>query len=459
LETSIIGGKIVTSSGIYPANIGIEDGKISILTSPSNELRADTVIRADGKYVIPGLIDPHSHMASGSLNGYLERFEREITQETTSVAYGGVTTFFTKIQGQGFPVPIEKLVNAINKLSIVDFPLHVGVGTMKHVGEFEQYCAAGVSSFKYSLAAYPEFGVAAPSDAVIYAGLRKVSKMNYPAIAMFHPEMEDVIVFLREELQREGRDGLGAWVDSRPEFTEFETFRRIGEFSKLLNCPVYMVHITCKESLDLSAGYRADGARMYVEAQPHHLVITRSSEKGILAKGNPPVREKEDIAALWVGLSSGIIDCMGSDHINTKTSQKLGHDIWSANPGWGPDGELMLPVLFSEGVKKSRISLPKLVEVTSYNPSKIFGLYPKKGTIQIESDADLVIVDPTVRRKVTVDRLHSVSDFSLYEGMELTGWPVSVILRGNLIVKDDKLLAKPGQGQYLPRYPKAQEEN
>ncbi|MFW6145503.1 MAG: dihydroorotase, partial [bacterium] len=219
--------------------------------------------------------------------------------------------------------------------------------------------------------------------------------------------------------------------------------------AEITGCPAYIVHVSSKAGLkELLRHRERGGSPIYAETCIHYLTHTKNSSAGVLAKVNPPLREQEDIDFLWESLANGDIDTVGTDHCLLTRSQKK--DIWSAVPGF-PGIAMLLPILLSEGVNKGRITLEKVAEVASCNAAKIFGLYPKKGTIRVGSDADLVVVDLDLEQTVTTALLQSASDFSIYEGWNMKGWPIMTMLRGEVIMKDGKVLNKEGYGEYLKR--------
>jgi dihydropyrimidinase len=260
-----------------------------------------------------------------------------------------------------------------------------------------------------------------------------------------------IINVFKQRLIQAGRVDLAAWTESRPEFNEDDATHKVCVYAKQTGCRLYVVHLDTAVSLQRVIQARQEGAKVYAEACPHYLTLSKDDSFGVLGKVNPPLRDKERMAMLWKSLAEGHIDCVGTDHVAGKTSEKIGKgDIWSALLGF-PGVETMLPVMLSEGVNKGRISLERVVEVCSYNTARIFNLYPRKGTIAIGSDADLAIVDLHKKVKVSPDILHSTSDYTLYDGWTLEGWPTSTMVRGKVVMQDGNVAAKPGTGVYLPR--------
>jgi D-hydantoinase len=452
VDVSVKNCKLVTSSGILSAGIAIEGEKIVAIAKDEKLPNASRVIDAGGNYVLPGIIDPHSHLGH-IMPGekWQVPYSKEVRSETGSAACGGVTTFMGKLMGQGFKFPFEEVVKIVNENAIVDMAWHVGIGNFKHLEEIPEYIKQGVTSFKFHMVEHPKWGLTAADDALIYFGLKKIAPLGYPALPMFHCENLPILKKLREELMSSGRTDLAAWTDSRPNFVEEEAMRRLLYFAKLLNATVYIVHMSIKEGVELVSKKKSEGVKVIAETCPHYLTLTKHEEKGLLAKVNPPLRDREDNEALWRGIKDGIIDCIGSDHVVENVEYRLKLGLWDDHNAGFAGTETLLPVMLSEGVNKGRMSFERLVKVCCENAAKAFGIYPKKGTISIGSDADLVIVDMDKKVKVKNEILHSASDYSVYEGWEFKGWPVMTLLRGNVVAEGGEIVGKPGYGEYLPR--------
>jgi len=456
IDTLITNGQVVIPNvGIVEGNLGIRGGKIAAILSKDQVLPADKEIDVEGKYVLPGIIDPHSH--PGYPGG---SFFQDFGTETTSAAVGGVTTNVVFYRQYGVaPSPYEDFWDVMaeaEKRSHVDFGVHLMISTHTQVapGQYEKYANDyGVTSFKYSMAYKGAEGKALGitndvDDAFLYDSFKKLAKIPGGTITV-HCENMEILSMLSKPLKEQGREDLAAWSDGRPDFTEAESIRRILYLAEITRCPAYIVHVSTKAGLQEILRHRErGGSPIYAETCIHYLTHTKNSSAGVLAKVNPPLREQEDIDFLWESLARGDIDTVGTDHCLLKRSQKK--DIWSAVPGF-PGVAMLLPVLLSEGVNKGRMTLEKVAEAASYNTAKIFGLYPRKGTIQVGSDADLAVVDLDLEKKVTPELLQSASDFSIYEGRNIKGWPVMTVLRGEIIMKDGKVVGREGYGKYLKR--------
>jgi len=449
------GKLVIPRCGIIQGSIGVKDEKVAAILSPSEEASAKKEIDVGGKYVLPGIIDPHSH--PGYPGG---AFDEAFDTESASAAVGGVTTniHFYRQYGQQ-PSPYEDFWEVMGKAeerSHVDFGVHLMISTWAQVapGEYKKYADEyGVRSFKYSMAYKGAEGKALGitndvDDAFLYDSFAQLSKIPGGTITV-HCENMEILTMLTAPLKEQGRTDLAAWDEGRPDLCEAESGRRVLYLAELNNCPVYIVHVTCKAAMEEIIRHRERKTPpIYAETCTHYLTQTKNSA-GIFGKVNPPLRSQEDADFLWQEIASGGIDTVGTDHCHLMKSQKK--DLWSAVPGF-PGVALLLPLLLSEGVNKGRISLEKVAEVASYNAAKIFGLYPKKGTIQVGSDADFAIVDLNSEKTVNPEMLLSKSDFSLWDGWKLKGWPVMTVLRGEVIMENGKVIGKEGYGKYVGRW-------
>jgi dihydroorotase-like cyclic amidohydrolase len=286
-----------------------------------------------------------------------------------------------------------------------------------------------------------------------------ISKLGPPSLAACHTENIDIHLMLRDELIAQGRKDFKVWNESRPPFVEAECMRRAIYLAKNAICPLYIPHITIAEGVDIIAEARSNGVNVVGETCPQYLTHNNDEPAQVLldhpACGcvNPPLRDKASNKRLWEGLRDGIIQCVGSDLAPTTLAMK-GDNIWEAPMGLGNTSELLLPVLLSEGVNKGRISLEQVARICALNPAQVFGLYPRKGRLEEGADADIVIIDLEKRATVSPESLHSMCDWTIYDGWELKGWPTHTILHGKLIVENGEPLPinPAGQGQYIPRH-------
>lgn len=450
VELLIQGGTLVVpDEGLIRADLLIQDGRIVGLRAPEAESSAERVIDATGRYVFPGLIDPHVHI--GLANG-LDDWETE----TRSAAAGGITTLFSFLMsGESYLPLIEEARAAADRLAHVDYGLHLVPCAPVHLDELDRYVAeAGITSFKYFTSfrgdegAY--LGVQGTDDGYLYDYLGRVA--GYPGgVACVHPENVEIVWRLRERLQRAGRDDLAAWDESRPAAVEAECVYRALFYAEQAGCPLYLVHLSSALALRELRAWRGrfPGARVYAETCPHFLTHTAQMPLGSLGKINPPLRSAPDVEALWAAVADGTIQTIGSDHVPRRREKKRG-SIWTASAGFPGTGAI-LPVMLSEGVHKRGLPLQRVAQLCAANPARIFGCYPQKGSLQVGSDADVTIVDLGLERRVSPETFRSYADYSLYDGWTLKGWPVLTLVRGRVVMEDGEIVGQPGHGQYVAR--------
>lgn len=456
----IAGGDVVIGAADpIPATIGIRGESIAAIVAPDVDLTGTETIDATGKLVLPGAIDPHVHIGYEGYAGMpLEALPSHFDTESRSALIGGVTTMLvTYRNAEPFEGIFEQMVAAGEAHSRVDFSYSLGITNDQQVAGIPLYYERfGVSSFKFYMVYTGEEAKATGNiynrydDGLFFSSIRQIAQLP-GAMAMVHPENPAVIAALRVELVDAGRDGLAAWTESRPGFLEAESIRRALYLCEQVGCRLYIPHLSCRESLTAVAEHRARGTTtVHVETCPHYLTHTADDPVGALAKVNPPVRHAEDADALWTAISAGAVDTCGTDHCGVSRADK-GPDIWRAVPGFSGMAT-MLPVLMT-GVARGRLTVSDVARITASNTARIFNLWPRKGVIAVGSDADLVVVDPSLTQTVTPDLVQSRSDFSIYEGQELTGWPVATLSRGRVAMRDGQVLADAGAGRYLARHP------
>jgi dihydropyrimidinase len=464
-DVALTGAEVVLPPlGTRRLTVAVAGEKVAALLEPDVPVEAARVVDARGRVILPGAIDPHTHLSYEGYRGMpLDALGAHFESESASALVGGVTTvLITYRNAPPYQEIFEAMRRAGEERSRVDFAFSLGITSEEQRTAIPHYHREyGVSSFKFYMAYRGEDAKATGNVYNTYDDGFLVEAMGLiadipGAMAMVHPENIDVIARLRRRYQAEGRDGLAAWTASRPDFAEAENIRRALYLGEQAGCPVYIPHLSCAKGLDVVREHRARRTTpVWVETCPQYLTHTKDSPEGNLAKVNPPLREPADQAALWQGIVDGTIDTFGTDHCGVRREVKAG-DIWAAVPGF-PGVGTMLPVLLSEGVRRGRLTFADAAAVTAYRTARIFNLYPRKGTLLPGSDADLCVVDPGLRRKVTPELLRSRSDFSLYEGWELEGWPVLTMVRGRVALEDGRVVAEPGHGRYQPRHGAARE--
>jgi dihydropyrimidinase len=545
------GSVVIPKVGIINTNIMIENGKIKDLSKSLNNISYSKSIDATGKYILPGLIDPHVHY------GVYTPIESAARTESQSAAIGGVTTMIRMLRlYSNYRNNIKKQIDASKRNHIVDFTIHSSILINEHLDDISYLVDdIGINSFKV----YMNLGSNLnnihmdlnPMEKEIRSGkveitddfLEKIVKItsSFNGILLVHAEDPDICYteikkeiidknknknknknkdkknnstlennknfivprvnqsITGESIKKEDRDFqseikidnnnksnnngnkiirkindvdkkqhnkenqilveekenlLKIWSQCRPTQSEVKSIKKVAELGRKYNSNIYFVHIGSSAAIDAIIHEKEQGrCNLYIETCPHYLTHTYDFND-LRGKVVPPLRSKYDVQSVWYALKNGIIDTIGTDHVANKLSLKVNPngDLLESLSGF-PGIATMLPVLLSEGVNKGRINLERVTEVTSYNTSRIFGLYPQKGSIQKESDADLVIVDLNLTKKVTPDLLQSYSDYTIYDGWNLCGWPIATIMRGNVVMEnfivDDTFY---GYGKFLPRF-------
>ncbi len=448
MDMAIVNGKVVIpGNGIFELNVYVKNGKVASI-GRYDDIKALNVIDAAGKYVIPGIIDPHVHM------GLFVPFEEDLKSETKSAALGGITTVGCFIGGQSshlesFPKISEKIEN----FSWVDFIPHLVISDDKQRKEIEEYIdRLGVTSFKLYMNGIPGM-IPDVDDGFIMDVLEEIKKTGKKCVVCTHAENR-YLVRRADRLIREKYPfaGIEEYSATHPAMAEEEAVMRMSYLAEKAEVPVYFVHITSKEAVRRLASLRMRNKFVNVETTSMYLSVSRQDEGGRNEfKMEPPFRDREDVDALWKALEDGVIDTIGTDN-TTITREEKGTDgnMWDAVPGY-PAEETHLASMLSEGVVKRGFPIEKLITHMTRKPAEMFGIYPQKGTILPGSDADIVIVDMDKQAEVHASQLHSRSDFSVFEGRTLRGWPVTTIKGGRLIVKEGVFIGEKPIGKCLRR--------
>lgn len=444
-DVVIKGGTLVHPWGRTEADLAVQGERIAAIASNGTGLSGVREIDARGKYVLPGRIDPHVHMLWPDWP-----VDEGIRTATRAAVAGGTTTVIHFIITAGSLLEhFDQMRSVFDANASSDGTFHAQITSELNVAEIPELARRGITSYKFSMAyrgAEAKPPLQGMDDGLLFRGFREVGRLGPGAVALVHAENIEVYFVLRDELKASGRTDV-RWTETRPPFCEAEAMGRAIVLAAAASCPLYIVHITIKEGATIVRDARARGRDVTGETCPQYLTLTKDTDP-VRAKINPPLREPADQEALWAGLADGTLSTVGSDHAATSLRHK--QDLWSATVGV-PGVETALPILLSEGVNKGRIPLERLVEVTSLLPARTFGLYPRKGTLQIGSDADVVLVDLEETRTVDANDLHQGSDYSPYEGMRLRGWPVLTLLRGRVVYEDGEIVATPGYGRFVPR--------
>lgn len=442
----VAGATVVTPSGTSRLEVAAKDGRISALLAPGTSAQARCSVDGRGLHLFPGLIDAHVHF------GFAEPIT-EYSTETAHAAYGGFTTIVAYLLHNGsYRGLFERELALLEERSHVDFGLHFSTATATHLEELERYVQDyGVSSFKYFMNFKGDegryLGLDGTDDSYLFALLQRAASIGGLTIVVHAENIELVNSFRKAALDRP-MESLRDWAAVKPAITEAEACLRAMYFAEHLGATIYFPHISSRMALDEVRRWRTRYPNVLVETCPHYLTHDENSSLGGVGKANPPFRSEDDTLALWEGLADGTIDVVASDHVPRKRSTKeVG--LWKASQGF-PGTATILPVLLQEGYHRGRLSLERIASLLCARPAEIFNL-PAKGALEIGHDADMTLVDLEERRMVDPAALGSFSDYSLYEGQELRGWPVAGILRGELIMERGRLTKDGGYGRYLSR--------
>ncbi len=448
-------GTIVTAADTFMADILIENGVVSQIGKNLSISDAE-VIDAEGHYVFPGGVDPHTHLEM-PFGGTVTKDDFETG--TIAAAFGGTTTvidFCLTNKGEPLKDAINTWHGKSNGKAVIDYGFHLMIGEVNEAVLAELPSVIeneGITSFKVFMA-YKN--VLQADDETLFQTL--VAAKDLGALVMVHAENGDVIDYLVKKALKEGNTDPIYHALTRPSAIEGEATERAAIFTGLAESQIYIVHVTCEEAARKIAEAREKGIDIWGETCQQYLVLDqtyleRENFEGAKYVWSPPLREKWHQDVLWQALKNGQLHTVGSDQCSFDfIGQKdLGKDDFSKIPNGGPNIEDRISIMFSEGVKKGKITLNQFVDITSTRAAKLFGLYPKKGTIAVGADADIVIFDPNMERIISAETHHMAVDYSAYEGMKVTGEPVSVLSRGEFVVRDKKFVGKIGVGQYLKR--------
>lgn len=452
MDLIIKNGMIVTPTDTFVADIAVKDGKISALGT-GLEAGGAEVVDATGKYVLPGAIDVHTHLAmpfggTVSADGYFSG--------TRAAACGGVTTVFDyaiQRKGNGIIETVEARRKLCEHEACVDYAFHCAITdcTSEVLDEFAACVEYGVPSFK-AFMVYKKEGMMV-DDATLAKILEKSKETG--VLINVHAENPDLIDLRVEKFLKEGK--ISAWYHylSRPEFVEAEADKRAIHWAKAFNAPLYIVHLANKDGMEEVTKAKDEGYEIYAETCPHYLYFTSDVYKRDDGRNfvcSPPIKGKESQDALWAGIIRGDIDTVATDHCPFQTYEKdWGKDNFTRIPNGCMGIENLYPYMLSEA-NKGRISFNKAVEVCSSNPARIFGCDPAKGSLNVGSDADIVVYDPEKTFTITREKMHSDIDHTIWEGVQLKGYPVRTYSRGRLVYKDGEFVGEAGWGRFVKRH-------
>ena len=450
-------GRIITAVDDYMGDVFIENETITHI-GKSLDMEADEILDASGKYLFPGGLDPHTHLDM-PFGGTVSADDFETG--TRAAAHGGTTTlidFAIQTKGQSTLEALDTWHAKADGKTAIDYGFHMIVTDLEddRVHEMKMLADEGVTSYKLFMA-YP--GVLYVDDGTIYRAMRKAGENG--TVVCMHAENGIVIDEIVKRALAEGKTEPKYHALTRPTRMEAEGVHRAISIAEVANVPVYIVHLSSSDALEQVMLARNRGVHAFAETCPQYLFLDHSyyeqeGFEGAKYVMTPALREKWNQDELWKGLKFGDLQSISTDHCPFcfKDQKTLGIDDFSKIPNGGPGVENRMSLVFNGGVNSGRISLNKFVELTSTAAAKTFGLFPKKGTIAVSSDADIVIFDPNRKETISVDNScthHMRVDYNAYEGFEVTGFTETVLSRGKIIIKDCEYMGKKGDGQFLKR--------
>jgi dihydropyrimidinase len=459
-ETIIRNGSVVTATDTYVADIAIANGKITAIGNDLPTQNSSHVLDAAGKLVLPGGIDVHTHldMPFGGTTS-ADDFETG----TRAAAFGGTTTlidFAIQYKGQPLRQAFDTWMSKASNKAVCDYAFHCIVTDVSggQLSEMNDLVHEGVTSFKLFMA-YP--GVFMLDDGSIFRALQTTSKNG--GMVCMHAENGSAIDVIVQQALAEGKRAPKYHALTRPTTAEAEATGRAIALAEMAGAPIYIVHLSCNDALEKVREARDRGLPVYAETCPQYLYLSIENFNAPGFEGakyvfTPPLREKWHQEKLWNGLKCDHLQVVSTDHCPFcfKEQKEMGRDDFTKIPNGGPGVEHRMSLIYSGGVASGRFSANRFVELVSTAPAKLFGLYPRKGTLAAGSDADLVIFDPKRKHTISAKTHHMRVDYSMFEGIQVTGMPDVVLSRGKLVVDGDKFLGRAGRGEFLRRSTYAQ---
>jgi len=454
MKTLITNGRIVTAVDDYFADVLIEDGKVAVIGNKLT-MEADRTIDASGMLVIPGGIDPHTHMELpfGGTSA-----SDDFRTGTIAAAHGGTTTiidFAVQYHGESLIQAVDNWHKKAEGKTAIDYGFHLITTDLpdERVPEMRRLINEGVMSFKMFMA-YP--GVFLVDDATIFRAMKNAA--NAGGLICMHAENGIVINEIIKHALAEGKTAPKYHALTRPTKAEAEGVHRAIAIAEMAEAPVYIVHLSCADALEEVREARDKGIPAYAETCPQYLFLDyslyeREGFEGAKWVMTPPLREKWNQDKLWQGLQGNDLQVISTDHCPFcfKEQKQLGRDDFTKIPNGGPGVEHRMSLIYNGGVAGGKISLNRFVELTSTSAAKLFGLFPRKGTIAVGSDADIVIFDPNEEMTLSVETHHMNVDYSAYEGMKVKGATKTVLSRGRVVIDDGKYIGESGNGTFLKR--------
>ena len=457
-DTVITDSHIILPQGIIDKNILIDEGKIVGFTNDTPA--CDNKINGNGLISVPGPIDTHVHY------GVYSPINEAAKTESHAAAIGGITTMMRMLRLENpFSNSLQAQLDASSHSHYIDYAIHASIFTPQQIKEMNICVEKGITSFKIYMNLGGEVGhvyMDIPpnssklvesqvnvTDEIVEQTVKTAASLGCPILV--HAEDYESCGCGIKTAKEKNQDGLSAWSNSRsPEF-EAKAIKTVSKYGRDYDCVIYFAHIGSERALAQIEEEKKLGTKIFVETCPHYLSLSYDKQEGYLAKVMPPIRTENDNKAVWNALSENQIDTIGTDHVANQLKLKLaGDDVWGALAGF-PGIGTVIPILLNDGVNQNKITLEQFVQFTSQNAAKIFGMYPQKGTLEKNSDADITIIDLKKEKKVTSDLFGGFSDYIVYEGRNLKGWPVKTIVRGEIVADDFEIIGKLGHGKLVER--------
>jgi dihydropyrimidinase len=454
-DTIIRNGSVVTATDTYTADVAIVNGKITAVGTDLPTQNAGRILDATGKLILPGGIDVHTHldMPFGGTTS-ADDFETG----TRAAAFGGTTTlidFAIQYKGQPLRQAFDTWMSKAANKAVCDYAFHCIVTDVSggQLSEMNDLVHEGVTSFKLFMA-YP--GVFMLDDGSIFKALQTTAKNG--GMVCMHAENGSAIDVIVQQALAEGKRAPKYHALTRPTTAEAEAVGRAIALAEMAGAPIYIVHLSCNDALEKIREARDRGLPVYAETCPQYLYLSLENMDAPGFEGakyvfTPPLREKWNQEKLWNGLKHDHLQVVSTDHCPFcfKEQKEMGRDDFTKIPNGGPGVEHRMSLIYSGGVATGRFNVNRFVELVSTTPAKLFGLYPRKGTIAVGSDADLVIFDPHRKHTISAATHHMRVDYSMFEGIQVTGMPDVVLSRGRVVIESDKFLGRAGQGEFLRR--------
>ena len=448
-EILIRGGRIVNADGSRLADVRVLGDTIAEIGPDLAPGSGARIIDATGRLVIPGGIDPHTHL-QGS-------FVDDLTSGTAAAVAGGITavgTFANPRDGENAVEAMDRSLAEVAERAIADVFFHARTWppTPDFAALMPELAARGQPSHKVFMTGR-DFGTQRPAFIRVLEAAREAG-----VVTLLHCEDSAILQAALGRLRAEGRTSIEHYAESRPVLAEVAATQDAVVLCELTRAPMHLVHLSCERALDAARNPDTVGLPLTIETRPLYLYFTDEAllrADGRLYVGQPPLRPQSDVEAMWRGLADGRITFLATDHAPWMRAQKMdpARDVGQLRPGVS-DLRFMLPVLYSEGVRKGRLSQERFVEVVSTGAARTFGLYPERGVVREGSLADLVVFDPELERTASADDDPSRSDYTLFEGWTVTGWPVTTIRRGEVVYEDSRVTGQPGTGRPAERRPR-----